>query len=147
MLFFGNLHTEPAGLLASGDGDFDFGDADKFRYAHRRPRWPRLLEVGRVDRVHSLEQLHVGQIDLDGDDVAKSHTSLLQDQADVVEGLLHFSLESVWDFSGFWVVPSLAGGVERAVGEDARAEGAPRGEFLRLDDLLFSEERQRNEQA
>ena len=112
-----------------------------------RARRPRLFEVRCVDRVHSGEQLHIGQVDVHCDRVTKPHVSFFQHQADILQALLDLRLEIIGIFSGLHVLARLAGDVERAIGEDAGAEWTSGRELFRLDHFLLGQERQGKEQA
>src|SRR5262249_27118426 len=115
--------------------------------SHRRTRGTRLFEVSRVDRVHSLKQVHVGQIHVHRDRMFKSHPGFLQYQADVVEALFDLGFEVVGDFAALQVLTRLAGDIECAVSENSGAEWAACGEFLGMNHFLLGEQREREEEA
>jgi len=82
-------------LLSRGYGDFYVGRSNKFRDSDRCTRRPWLLEVRRIDGIHSRKQIHVGQINLHGHGVSEFHSRFLQDKADIVQTLLHFRFEVI----------------------------------------------------
>src|SRR5438552_441809 len=100
-------------LLRCSHSDFHVSSgARQFRYSYCRTSGARLLEICRVDCVHSWEQLHVGEIHLHCDGVLKSHVRFFQHEADVLQALLDFGLEVVGDLARLKILAGLAGDVE-----------------------------------
>src|SRR5581483_4688425 len=132
-----------ARLLPRGHGDLDAGGrGGELGHADGRARGPRRGQHAAVNCIHAREQAHVGEVDLDGDDVLEVHAGGLEDNLDALEAELHLVLEILGDGVGLEVGADLAGDVKGAVDEDAGAEhrrgGSGSGrEFGRVDDLLF----------
>ena len=117
---------------ARRDGDFDACGADKSGYANGGTSGARRGEELHIDVVHPLEQIHVGEVDLHGDDVSRGHVGLGEDLADVFQTLANLGLEIGGQFA-LRIAADLAGGVERAVHEDAGAVGSGRRGAFRGD--------------
>src|SRR5215472_16077546 len=104
------------GLLACSYRDLDMGScAGQLADSDGGASGARLFEVSRVDRIHTREQVDIGEVDLHGDDVAEPHVRFLQYQTDVLQALLDLGFEVVGDLAGREVLAGLAGDVERAV--------------------------------
>ena len=123
-------------LLVRRDRDFDLSRAYQLGYTNGRAGRPRFLEIGRVDRIHSLKQLHVRQVHLHGHRVIERHARLLQHEADVFEALLHFRFEVGGDCGRLQVLAGLASDIKRVACQDAGAERLSRGKFFGLNCFL-----------
>ena len=66
-----------------------------------------------------------------GDGVAKAHVGFLQDEADIVQALLHLGLEVVGDFAGLQILTGLAVAITVCcAGKNTGAGMLPGGKFL-----------------
>jgi hypothetical protein len=123
-------------LVPGGDGDFNprlrYGELG---YSEGCAGWALVLEVRKVDGVHSLEEFHVREIDLDCNNVGIVHLGFAKNDADVVQNLPNFSFEVRRHFLGFEIASDLAGHVQGAIDENGRTEWRAGGELLGLDDL------------
>src|SRR5688572_19679589 len=105
-------------LFTGGNRNFDARGTYEFCDADRGACRTRLLEVGRVDSVHSWKQRHIGEIHLYGDGVIETHSRLFQNKTDIVEGLLYFGLELFRNLTCFQVTAGLSGDIERIADEN-----------------------------
>ncbi|MCX6624062.1 MAG: hypothetical protein NTY38_23970, partial [Acidobacteria bacterium] len=95
------------------------------------------MKIGHIDGVHALEQVDVGEEDLDADHIAEVHPGLLEHRADVLERLLHFGFEFGGEFSALGLGADVAGDVECIAGEDTGAKRAARRSAFGDDGLFF----------
>lgn len=134
--------------MPRSDGNLDpRAGRRKLADTDRGPGWPLIPKVGNVHRVHALEEVHIGEIDLDRDDIFIVHLRLAKNDTDAVQRLMHFGFEIFRHFAGLQVASGLAGHVQGAINEDPGAERSAGGKLFRLNDLLLGAQERRAEQS